>query len=92
MKFGVMTHFDSANDGQNLFLKTKMAHGRCPGTSGGRYTQSDSAGDRTGTLRMSIGIMYIGVSWRKRLNRLCAATMRPYVKWNGCTLIDRHEH
>jgi len=42
-----------------------------------RYTQSDSAGDRTGKVRMA---MHIGDTWRIRLNRPCAAAMRPSVK------------
>jgi len=45
----------------------------------GRYTQSDSVGDRTATVRMPIGV-HIGATWRMRLNRPCAASMRPYVK------------
>jgi len=50
-----------------------------PGQVHGRYTQSDSAGDRIGTVWMPIE-MHIGVTWRIQLNRPCAAAMRPYVK------------
>ena len=48
------------------------------------YTQSDSAGGSTGTVWMPIGGVLDGVhsgaTWRIRLNRLCAAAMRPDVK------------
>ena len=50
-----------------------------------RYTQRDSAGARTRTVRcgMPIGLlltgMHIGAAWRIRLNRPCAAAMRSYV-------------
>jgi len=56
----------------------------CPDMSGGRHTQSDSAGGSTGTVRMPIGVYQIGLNiaatWRMRLNRPCAAAMQPYVK------------
>ena len=45
----------------------------------GRYTQSDSATYRTGTVRKPMGV-HIGATWRIRLNRPCAAAMRPYVR------------
>ena len=45
----------------------------------GRNNQSDSAWDRTSTVRMPMG-MNIGATWRIRLNRPCAAAMRPCVK------------
>jgi len=52
--------------------------------SGGRYTQSDSADARTVTVGTPIGVYYmwvhIGTTRRIRLNRPCAAAMRPYVK------------
>jgi len=56
----------------------------CPDMSGGRYTQSDSAGGRTSTVRMPIltaldGV-HIGTTWRMRLNHPHAAAIRPYVK------------
>jgi len=43
------------------------------------YTQSNSAGDRTGTGLMPIEV-HIGATWRIRLNRPCAAATRPYVE------------
>jgi len=57
----------------------------CPAMSSGRYTQSNSAGGSTGTVRMPIGVYQMGVhkigaTWQARLNRLCVAAMRPCVK------------
>jgi len=46
----------------------------------GRYTESDSAGDRTGTVRMPMGCRPILAKPAERLKRPCAAAMRPYVK------------
>jgi len=48
--------------------------------SGGRYTQSDSEEGSTDTVRMPIGVVHISATWQIRLNRPCAAAMRPYVK------------
>jgi len=52
--------------------------------SGGRYNQGDTAGGCPGTVRMPIvGVVdgvHIGTAWRIRLNRQCAAAMRPYIK------------
>ena len=51
---------------------------------GGGYTQSDSAGDSTGTVWMPTEVYYMGVqigaNWLIRLNHPCATAMRPYVK------------
>jgi len=45
---------------------------------GSQYTQSDSAGVRTGTVQMPIGDeMYIRTTWQKRLNHPCASAMQP---------------
>jgi len=69
VKFCMMTHFDPLKpSGQNLITEVR-----------GLYSQSDSAGDRTGTVRMPIGV-HIGTTWRIRLNRPCTTAMRPYVK------------
>jgi len=53
MTFSIMTHSDpiKLGDEQKFDLKTKMANGRVRG----RYTQSDSAGDSTGTVRIPMG-------------------------------------
>ena len=55
MKFGMMAHFDPVkpNDLQKFDLKKS----RTPmsGLVHGRYTQSDSAKDRTGRVRMLMG-------------------------------------
>jgi len=52
--------------------------------TGGRYTQSDSAEGRTGTVRMPIRVYWMGVrigaTWQIRLNRPRAAAMWPFVK------------
>ena len=43
-----------------------------PDVSDGRYTLSDSAGDRTSAVRMPVWSTtwgYIGATWRTRLNR-----------------------
>ena len=40
-------------------FEAKMVRPRtCPDMSGGRYTQSDSAGGRTGTVRMPVAVYY----------------------------------
>jgi len=44
-----------------------------PGQVRGLYAQSDSAGDRTGKVRMPM--VRIGATYRIRLNRPCAAAM-----------------
>jgi len=53
--------------------------------SGDRYTQDDSTGGRTDTVRMPTGVLldgvHIGVTWRIRLNRPYAAAMRPCVNY-----------
>jgi len=60
----------------------------CRGMSGGRYTQSDSAGGRTGTVRMPIGCTGLGAHWRHLANAIklsaCGGdAMRPYVELLG---------
>jgi len=56
----------------------RMADCPCPGNrpseDHGRYrpTQSDYAGDRTGTVRMLMGV-HIGATWQMRLNHPYAA-------------------
>jgi len=53
----------------------------CSDTSCGPHTQSDSAGNRTGTVRMSIGCTrwraHIGATYRIRLNCPCVEAMGP---------------
>ena len=55
-----------------------------PGMSGGRYTLSDSSvGQKLYGVDADwdvLGGIHIGATWRIRLNRPCAAAMRPYVK------------
>jgi len=67
------------------FLTSKMADGRCPGMSGGRYTrsQSDLAADSTGTVQMPIGYARSGAHWRNLAN-----TTEPFVF--GCGLISNY--
>jgi len=60
----------------------------CPDMSGGRYTQSDSAGGSTGTVHMPIGWTRWDAHWRhltntiERVRHVCtsAAAMRPDVQ------------
>jgi len=59
VKFGMMTHFDplTPSHGQKFeFLIIRPM----PGHVRGRYTQSDSAGDSTGTVRMPIMVYHVG--------------------------------
>jgi len=66
----------------------------CPYMSGGWYTQSDSAGDNTGTVRVSTVLheVCIGATWWIRLNRPCATAIRPYVKllWPLINIINKN--
>jgi len=55
----------------------------CPNMPCGRYTQRDSAIGSTDPVQISIGVLdgvHIGATWQIRLNRPCAAAMRPCVK------------
>ena len=67
-----------------LILREKGGRPRtCQDMSDGRYIQGDTAGGSNGTVRMPIGIYYmghIGATWRILLNHLRAEAMRPYVK------------
>jgi len=84
----MMTHFGpfKPSDGQNFDFRKQDGGRPMHGHVSGRYrpTQSESAGDRTGTVSDADGgaavRVHIGATWRIRLNRPCAATMRPYVK------------
>ena len=47
--------------GEGAILRATIGQPRtCSDMSGGRYTQSDSAGGRTDTVRMPIGVYYMG--------------------------------
>jgi len=62
MKFGMMTHyFIKPSDRQKLI--NKQDGGRpMSGHVRGRYTHSDSAGDRSGTVRMQMEV-HNGATW-----------------------------
>jgi len=52
--------------------------------TGGQYSESDSAGGapvRCGRRLAVLDGMHIHATWRIRLNRPCAAAMRPYVNY-----------
>jgi len=77
MKFGMTTCFDplKPSDGQKLIFNNHDGGQPMPGQVRGRHTQTGQnqyVADADG--------VYIGATWRIRLNRSCAAAMRPYVK------------
>jgi len=93
MLFGMLTRvgprnhvFDGGPDphmGRGNFEGVKGPTRTCPDMSGDRYTESDSAGGSTGMVQMPTGVTRWRctlTTWRIRLNRPCAAAMRPYVK------------
>ena len=73
-----MTHFYplKPSDGQKFDLKKEDGGRPMPRHVRGRYTQSNSAGDRISTVQMPMRV-HIGTTWWIR----CVAKMQPYVKW-----------
>jgi len=73
MKFSMMTHFDplKPSNGQKFDLENQDGGWA---TSAVDVLNSDTADDKTGTVRMPKGL-HVDTTWRIRLNRPCAAAM-----------------
>jgi len=75
-KFSTMTK--PTHDWTFDFLQTKMADGRCPNMSVVHIVKATQ--QRSEPVRCQCQWGAIGATWRIRLNRPCAAVMRPFVK------------
>jgi len=82
----MMTHFDrlKPSDGKNLDFR-KQHGGRCMvmSTVDIGLLKATQQGTEPVRCRIPMGVrvrVHIGATWRIRLNRPCAAAMRPYVK------------